>query len=109
MSGHRLFYISFATDDGFLGATVVSAINEEEALAKTTRLGLNPGGEAAIVAVPPSMPSEGIAEMLTYENRLVGKAELFSNGAERVGDMTPEHRHALREKTTFVCETCNDV
>lgn len=109
MSKHKLFYISFATSDGFLGATVMSAIDEEGALAKATHLSLNPGGEAAIIAIPPSMPSEGVAEMLAYENRLVSKAELLSNGAKRVGDMEPEHRYALREKTTFVCESCNDV
>ena len=40
-----LWWLSFADDDGFLGAVLVNAISYLDAVQLATMLGLNPGGE----------------------------------------------------------------
>ena len=102
-----LFYISFATDAGFRGATVVEADSESDAIAVASRLGLNPGGEAAILAVPPDLPADGRAKVLSYQNRLVGKAEILSHGGFRYGDCSEEMQDRVARVVTKVCAQCN--
>jgi hypothetical protein len=74
-----LYYISFATNEGFRGATVVDADSQSSAIEETIRLGINPGGEAAILALPSGMTPADRAEMLSYKDRLVTKEELLAN------------------------------
>src|SRR5258708_3418459 len=98
-----LWYISFATDEGFRGATVVEALSAEDALAVATQRGLNPGGEAAIFQAPTPTPPD----LLSYLNRLVGKEELLRDGASRHGDLSDEKREAIESHGTVACERCN--
>jgi hypothetical protein len=51
----RWFYLSFA-DERFLGAAIVEAPGELHAIEITHRLGINPGGEVAVFAVPEGKP-----------------------------------------------------
>lgn len=100
------FYISFASEErGFLGATVVEGKNEKRALRAASRLGLNPGGEAAIFRWPPE--DEGNAEMRSMLNRLVGKEELLANGGKRKADLSEELQDRFESEAVFVCEACN--
>lgn len=103
----KLFYISFATDDGFLGATVIAARSATNALTVASAKGLNPGGVAAILPVPDNIPAAGRAEMLSYHNRLVTKAELMSRGAVRLGDLPNDMQDKFRDHATTVCKDHN--
>lgn len=71
------YYISFAGEEGFRGATVVA---ERDNLRKTWRLGLNPGGEAAILELPEEAESnpEVMEEVARMLNRLVPKGEILA-------------------------------
>lgn len=102
-----LFYISFATDEGFRGATVVEANTETGALRRATELKLNPGGQAAILEIPENFPARSMAEMLSYKDRLVGKEELLRNGAIRKGDLPEDVQDRVEDAATVVCEDCN--
>lgn len=98
------FYISYANDK-FLGCTVVEAVSPEDALEEATKRGLNPGGEAAILGVPVSEYNN--PEMLSLENRLVGKEEMMAQGAHRYGDLSDENKEKFNEAVISVCEECN--
>ena len=99
------FYISFATDEGFRGATVVEAHDAEDAFDEATRRDLNPGGEAAILEIPPDIVSN--PDMMAMRNRLVGKDEMLANGAKRQADCSEEIQDAFEAAATRVCAGCN--
>jgi hypothetical protein len=99
------FYISFATDEGFRGATVVHALDAEGALKEATNRELNPGGEAAIVEIPSETEAE--PKMQSMINRLVGREELIAQGAKRLGDFFQEQQESIRTVATSVCKDCN--
>ncbi len=100
-----LWYLSFATDEEFLGATVVKAVTAEGAVDETITRGLNPGGEIAMIEVPRG--SENDPNILRLLDRLVGKDELMANGGQRLGDMTPEEREQF--DASWAHEQCNPV
>jgi hypothetical protein len=96
----RWFYISFArakVDGGFLGATVVQAKNSAGAFAEATRRGLNPGGEAQIIPVPPENIEH--PDIVPLRNRLASKAELLARGGVKGG--------GYHENSEVVCQDCN--
>jgi hypothetical protein len=99
------WYISFATDDGFRGATVVAGSNPKSALANATLRGLNPGGEAAILEVLPEMEAE--SDMQAMINRLVGRNEMVERGAKRARDLPQEMQDIFDEEAEMVCADCN--
>jgi hypothetical protein len=93
------FYISFAKakkDGGHLGSTVVEAADAFGALAEATRRGLNPGGEAQIIPVPPEKTEH--SQVVSLRNRLASKAELMA-GPTRSG---------YHQNSEVVCEDCNE-
>lgn len=100
-----LFYISFATDKGFRGATVVSAADDAAALAEATRRGLNPGGEAAIIAVPPE--AEDHPDMARLLNRLAGRDEMIAEGGKRLGDCSDDVQSCFDAAASRACNDCN--
>jgi hypothetical protein len=96
---HGWFYISFAlpkSQGGFLGATVVQAQNAPAALEWATRRGLNPGGEAQIIPIPPERAHH--PEVVPLRNRLVSKEEIMARG--KVG-------HGYHQNAEVVCADCN--
>lgn len=103
MAAKPLWYISFATDEGFRGATVVEGASAEDALTEATGRGLNPGGQAAILPVPEPTPPDAAR----YLNRLVGKEELIADGGRRHGDLPPDMQHKIAHAGEFVCASCN--
>jgi len=98
-----LWYISFAAGEGFRGATVVEARSSEGAHAEATRRNLNPGGEAAILPVPPRHEGEARA----YLNRLVSLEELIADGGKRVDDLPPKTAEAIHAAADHICQECN--
>lgn len=54
-----LYYISFATDDEFLGAVFTQGDGPHAVLERLARLGINPGGEALVIEVP----DEGLSDV----------------------------------------------
>lgn len=102
------FYISFATDEGFRGATVVQADDAAGAVEEATTRGLNPGGEAAIMEIPPEAESE--PDMLAMVNRLVGREEMIKEqGGQRLGDMSDDMKSAFKDAIDVVCDGCNPL
>lgn len=101
----RYFYISFATDAGFRGATVVRARDSEHALQEATHRGLNPGGEAAIIEIPKDAEQE--PDMRAMINRLVGKEEMLAAGAKRHADCPQDIQDAFERDAEIVCDDCN--
>lgn len=81
------FYLSFADPDKpegsqFLGATVVEADNVMLAVPESHRLGVNPGGEVAIIELEYLTRREDMdADMLRYFRRFVPRDEVFADGA----------------------------
>jgi hypothetical protein len=100
-----LWYISFATDQGFRGATVVEADDAPHALTVATQRGLNPGGEAAIFAIPPEGESE--PDLFAIRDRLADKAEMMSLQGKRLGDLPEEMQSRVEASAEFACEDCN--
>lgn len=94
------WYISFATNKGFLGATVVIADNPEGAIEEATSRNLNPGGEAAIWHIP-------LEEHEFLLNRLVDEEELLSRGFLKSKDR-PLHERIIHN-ADIVCQDCNQV
>jgi hypothetical protein len=101
------WYISFATDTDFLGATVVEATSANNALAVATLRGLNPGGEAAIMQIPAGGENDPGRRIMT--NRLVGRAEMMARGATRLADMPGELQRVFGDLSERVCQDCNPV
>jgi hypothetical protein len=96
-----LWYISFASDEGFLGATVVRAPDPSSAVARATQLGINPGGEAALFQVP--MGDDAMVML----NRLVPYEELKAGGGKKLSEMSPEERADFADFADRICEECN--
>lgn len=103
------FYISFAGDEGFRGATVVAERNVERALRKTWRLGINPGGEAAFIELPQEAENspEVMEEVTRMLNRLVPKEEVLAYGGARMLDQPQEMQDKFESDATFVCARHN--
>lgn len=83
-----LFYISFAGDDGFRGATVVGAENEGAACDEARKRGINPGGQAVIIKIPDE--EETNPEVMSMLNRLIGKKELIDAGGKTLEELEHE-------------------
>lgn len=93
------FYISFAlpkNKGGHLGSTVVEATSPAGALIEASRRGLNPGGEAQIIPVPPERSEH--PDLVPIRNRLASKTELMARGGYKGG---------YHENSAVVCEPCN--
>ena len=73
----RYFWLSFAGDKGFLGATIIESSDIKQAIKKAWKLGVNPGGEVKSLELP--HPHE--ADLLPFvPNRLYSKAEIEALG-----------------------------
>lgn len=100
-----LFYLSFATDEGFQGATVVCADDAQDAVIEASFRGLNPGGQVMVVEIPPEIESKPDVVMLF--NRLAGKEEMMAAGGMRLGDLPEDAQDILQEMADVICEDCN--
>ncbi len=69
------WYLSFSktkAEGGFLGGVFVDAMGISDAIAKTHRLGINPGGE--VLSCPPNQATAMLGKQ--WKNRLLSKADL---------------------------------
>lgn len=96
----NLYYISFATETEFLGATVVEAVSETNALEVATNNGLNPGGQAAIIFVPEFVHESPDVAPLKY--KLFNKEQMKELGALRHGDLSEDKRNILEHYAKMI-------
>lgn len=88
-------YFSFAGDEGFRGAVVVAIDDPAAALEHVNHLGLNPGGQVAVMSILHG----------TYPtDRLLSREEIDGT---RLGDLAPEERDAFKLNSLLICEDCN--
>lgn len=104
-SEKKEFFVSFATRDAFLGATIVEASSPQEAIEVATMLGRNPGGEGAVLHIPAEARNE--PDFAVYRTKLVGRGEALAMGGERLGDVSEEEREAFEREAYRLCEDCN--
>ena len=95
----KLFYISFATDTEFLGATVLESHDEFSVLAEASKHGLNQGGQAAILEIPYAALDAPDIRMM--QGKLLNKKEMIANGAVRYGDIEAVMQNKI-ENVAFV-------
>ena len=96
----KLFYISFATDTEFLGATVLESYDEINVLIEATKHGLNPGGQAAILELPyEALQADDIR---CLQGRLASKEEMFANGAQRHGDLNEDLQNKFENTAVII-------
>lgn len=101
------FYISFATAEEFLGATVVDGKDPEDAVREASRRGVNPGGEAAIFGLGDDFDPDD-PDHKPFLNRLVEKEEMITkHGGVRHGDMDPETYATLESLGIVISEEQN--
>lgn len=93
----KTYYISFAAViGGFQGSIITEAVNEEQAYRKVTASKINPGGEAAIIEIPPSQIPDR-----KYFDRLLSE--------QQIGEFWSDLEHsAPPEQAVIVCGECND-
>ena len=103
-----LFYISFANETGFLGATVVEADNPPAALQEATRLGINPGGEAAIWWLA-ERDDGTIVEIAMFRDRLVWRDECEATGGKLLSDLSPDELDMADTAVYVIDEDANIV
>lgn len=103
--GH--YYISFATDEGHRGSTVVKAHDPLHAVVVATELGLNPGGEAAVLYIPPGA-EQSEPDLRSMINRLVTAEELLAQGAKKLGDLPQYMQDRFEQAADVVCAGCNE-
>jgi hypothetical protein len=97
-----MYWISFASDQGFLGVVIAEGETPQAALAAVTELNLNPGGEAMLVEIPTVAYRH---HAWPYRNRLLQRGEI----ARIFGPAADPHevQEAAGEACSVVCESCN--
>lgn len=89
----NLYYLSFATADRFLGATVVEADDAIGAVARAHELKINPGGEVMIIEVPKDL--EARPDVALLRDRLADEAEMRSRGGKKTHELDPDVRRNM--------------
>jgi hypothetical protein len=71
-SPEKWHYLSFADEHGFLGGVIIKAHGITDAVMKTHRLGINPGGSVMswLITDEKMLPNE------TFRNRLLSREEV---------------------------------
>lgn len=91
MKNMKLFYISFATEIGFLGATVLESYDEKSVLIEANKHGLNPGGQAAIVELP--YKALEASDIRIMQGKLMTKQQMLEIGAVMHGDLDDDMKN----------------
>lgn len=95
-------YVSFADPDrGFLGVVVAPTDDPGTAIDLINAAGVNPGGQAVLVLVPPAV----------YPHlRLLSREELVAITGEfvRLRDLPKEQQEAFIANSFLLCEDCNN-
>ena len=66
----RIFYLSFADEQGFIGALIIAGSDFLHAIGNARTLGLHPGGEVAGKDITdfPEQPAEFVGRLLSRED-----------------------------------------
>jgi hypothetical protein len=99
-----LYWISFASETGFLGVVIVESTSLKGAFREATRRGLNPGGEAAVFQIPTARHRQYAAP---YRNRLLSRAEVaavFGPSAD-----VKQVLQAAGGRGAVICAKCNSA
>ena len=96
----KLFYISYATDTEFLGATVIECVAKEFVLQEASKHGLNPGGQAAVLEIP--YKALEAADIRIMQGKLLNKEEMIATGAIRHADLPEDMKHKFEAAVTAV-------
>lgn len=85
-----LWFLSFVDPerDVFLGSVVVKGVDEAEALTNSWKCGANPGGQVAMVELPPGV------EPPVEVGRFYPLAEMLALGHVSLEDLGPNTRRA---------------
>lgn len=102
------WYITFATEERSLGATVIENETATGAILEATSRGLNPGGLVALVELPDEMFAER-PFLVTIINRLASAEELKANGCCKYDDLDADDKRAIDEDALYGCSECNEA
>lgn len=99
------YWISFASNNANLGCCIVDANSPEEAIKKTKKLKINPGGEALAF----QLPSSALEDLRLGKNRLIPSEELQSNRYTKLGDLDNQTRTLIEthKDVSVICGDCN--
>ena len=105
------WYISFASETSFLGATIVEGSSAEDAIQNATKLGLNPGGEAALLRIPGGEDCMSDSGCLAMHNKLLNEEEMHNlpGGSVRYEDLEGKWRELVDDYSETICSDCNPV
>jgi hypothetical protein len=101
----KLWYMSFAGEERFLGAVISHGKDLAEALLTATQHGCNPGGEVMAIEIPDNQlpdPETPILTLLSCDD-----LEKYGFEPKRLGDYEDEERAAIGAATERVCDDCN--
>lgn len=102
------YFISFATPKGNLGCVCTQAPDGARALERVTQLGLNPGGEAAVIPINEDEPA---AKKFGYD-KLISVSDMrklgYTSRYEGKGWSKKEVETFNANVETRVCQRCND-
>src|SRR5258707_14820776 len=95
----RWYYLSFASDRGFLGAVIIRAHGITDAMMRCNARGINPGGEIRAMPIPDDapLPTEHCNKLLSLADleAIFGPTGLVhadGSGADRVCSTCSEGR-----------------
>lgn len=93
----KTWYLSFADQSGFLGATLARGEDLIDAVRYAHRMGVNPGGEVMGVPLQPGdpMPAEAFGKLMSKADleRLLGPTESVSSKGMRCVACDGDHDH----------------
>lgn len=89
------WYLSFASEAAFLGGVIVEAASKVGAVRQASRLGINPGGEALVMAISDDDPLPAPE----FRNRLLTVEDLRrawpGEDVKSIGEFEDEGRQLL--------------
>jgi hypothetical protein len=105
----KTFWISFATDEtGNLGCCIVDAKNETDAIKKTWKLKINPGGQAMLTEY--ALNESAKIEIAKWgKNKLISPEDLMNDGYKKLKDLDLDLQDKITNLTRVsgVCEKHN--
>ncbi len=108
----RYWYLSFASEKGFLGACILRARGPKHAVKVANQHGLNQGGEIMILPIPADKITTVRKNL--YKLLRTGKDVALAfgddpDGIKKYSQLTPEQQEFIDSISSGVCEKHNKV
>ncbi len=106
----KYWYLSFASENGFLGACIVGAIGPKHALKVANQHGLNQGGEVMILPVPAEKTAtirKNLYKLLRTGKEVALAFGDAADGIKKYSQLTPKQQEFIDSIGTEVCEKHN--